>query len=64
MEELIVFVALGQIRRRFLDLGMICGTKIKPVLISPSGDPTAFEIRGTTIALRKEESSKIEIELS
>ena len=35
------------IKRRLLDLGMIKGTRITPVLISPSGDPKAFDIRGT-----------------
>ena len=51
----------GNDRRRFLDLGMVKGTKIKPILISPSGDPVAYEVRGTIIALRKEDSSKIEV---
>lgn len=51
----------GNIRRRLLDLGLIQGTKITPVLKSPSGDPTAFEIRRTIIALRKEDSSLINL---
>ena len=34
-------------------------TKIKPVLVSPSKDPRAFEIRGTLIAIRKEDAIKI-----
>ena len=47
------------IRRRLLDLGLVSGTKIVPVFKSPSGDPTAYEIRKTLIALRKEDSSLI-----
>lgn len=42
-----------------MDLGIINGTIIKPVFKSPSGDPTAFEIRGTLIAIRKEDTSLI-----
>lgn len=49
------------IKRRILDLGMIEGTKIKPVFKSPLGDPTAYEVRGSLISLREEESSNIEI---
>lgn len=49
----------GNIRRRLLDLGIVKGTKIVPVLKSPSGDPTAFIIRGSTIALRKEDANLI-----
>ena len=51
----------GNLKRRLLDLGIINNTKITPVLKSPSGDPTAFEIRGTLIALRKEDASLIEV---
>lgn len=52
----------GNIRRRLLDLGIIANTPIKAVLKSPSGDPTAYEIRGTLIAIRKEDSNFIEIQ--
>jgi len=47
------------IRRRLLDLGFVPETTIKPILKSASGDPTAFEIRGTVIALRKEDTCDI-----
>ena len=49
----------GAIRRRLLDLGIVQGTKIVPVLKSPSGDPTAFLIRGSLIALRKDDANLI-----
>ena len=51
----------GNIRRRLLDLGLVKETKITPVFKSPSGDPTAFEIRRTLIALRKEDSKLINL---
>lgn len=51
----------GNIRRRLLDLGLVKGTKITPVFQSPSGDPTAYEIRRTLIALRKEDSKHINL---
>ena len=49
------------IRRRMLDLGLIKGTKITPVFKSPSGDPIAYEIRKTLIAIRKEDSELISL---
>lgn len=49
----------GQQRRRLLDLGIVPGTKIKARLTSLNGDPTAYDVRGTTIALRKNQSDKI-----
>lgn len=49
------------IKRRLLDLGIIKGTKIEPILLSPSGDPRAFSVRGTLIAIRKEDAENIEV---
>ncbi len=49
------------VKRRLLDLGLIKGTKITPLFVSPSGDPTAFEIRGSVIALRVEDTRLIDL---
>jgi len=49
----------GTNRRRMLDLGLIEGTCVEALQKSPSGDPTAYFIRGTVIALRKEDTQKI-----
>ncbi|GIP62603.1 iron transporter FeoA [Virgibacillus pantothenticus] len=46
-------------RRRLLDLGFVPGAVIEVVQKSPLGDPLAFKVFNTTIALRKEESSLI-----
>lgn len=53
----------GSIRRRMLDLGLVLDTIVECLRRSPFGDPTAYEIRGTVIALRYEEASKILVEL-
>ena len=49
----------GTIKRRFLDLGLVKGTPIIPVLVSPTKEPRAFEVRGSVIAIRKEDAQKI-----
>ncbi len=51
----------GQQRRRLLDFGVVPGTVVKAQLKSLSGDPTGYEIRGATIALRKNQSNLIYI---
>lgn len=51
-----------EIKRRLLDLGLIKGTIIEPVFVSPVGDPKAFNVRGTIIAIRLEETEKIILE--
>ena len=51
----------GPERRRFLDLGIIKDTVLTPIFKSPSGDPTAYEIRKTVIAIRKESAQNIKV---
>ncbi|MBT2678892.1 ferrous iron transport protein A [Bacillus sp. ISL-35] len=53
----------GVMRRRLLDLGFVPGAIVEVVRKSPLGDPIAFRVSNTTIALRKDESIKIEGEL-
>ncbi|PHV70899.1 ferrous iron transport protein A [Sporanaerobium hydrogeniformans] len=54
--------ALGPLMPRMLDLGAINGTPIEALHRSPTGDPTAYFIRGTVIALRQEDAQKIVIQ--
>ena len=46
---------------RFIDIGIIDGTVIKCVAVSPQGDPKAYLIRGATIALRNRDAQLIEV---
>lgn len=48
-------------RRRLLDLGILPGTLIETVMRSPLGDPVAYRIRGSVIALRQEQARMIEV---
>lgn len=49
----------GESRRRLLDLGFVKGTQISIDLMSPLRNPTAYLVKGTSIALRKDQASKI-----
>ncbi|CAM4443454.1 FeoA family protein [Paenibacillus typhae] len=53
----------GVLRRRLLDLGFVTGNTVEVLRRSPLGDPVAFRVSNTTIALRREESSLIYGEL-
>ncbi len=55
-------ISNGSIRRRMLDLGLIIDTIVEVLRTSPSGDPTAYQIRGAVIAFRSEEASQIFVE--
>jgi len=49
----------GLLRRRILDLGIVPGTLIRCIRRGPSGDPTAYLVRETLIALRNEDAAQI-----
>lgn len=50
------------ISRRLLDIGLIPGTKVECVLISPAQNPKAYMIRGAVIAIRNEDALDIDVE--
>jgi len=56
--------AKGATRRRMLDLGLVNNTEVEAITKSPSGDPTAYQIRGAVIALRSEEASRVFVSLN
>ena len=49
----------GDARRRLLDLGFVKGTPIKIDLVRPLKNPKAYLVKGTSIALRDNQASKI-----
>lgn len=49
----------GFTRRRLLDLGFTPGTRVAATLETFAGDPRAYRVRGTTIALRRDQSSAV-----
>lgn len=51
----------GAERRRFMDLGILPGTRITAEIRSPGGDPTGYRIRGAVIALRQEQAGQIKV---
>jgi DtxR family Mn-dependent transcriptional regulator len=52
----------GVERRRLLDLGFVAGTQVRVEMVSPAGDPTAYLVRGTVVALRREQANLIRVE--
>jgi len=51
----------GPERRRLLDLGFVPGTRVEVEMVSPGGDPTAYRVRGTVVALRREQANLIRV---
>lgn len=64
-EGIITFVPEGlRLSRRLFDLGVTVGTPVKCVLKAPFGDPSAYRVKGTLIAVRSSDCCGIETEVS
>lgn len=51
------------VKRHLLEMGLTRGTKIKLKNIAPLGDPISIELRGYELAIRKEDSKFIFVEV-
>jgi len=49
----------GFSRRRLMDLGFTEGARIRPSLQTFAGDPRAYEVRGTLVALRRDQAAQV-----
>ncbi len=52
----------GPERRRLLDLGFVPGSEVEVEMASPAGDPVAYRVRGTVVALRRAQAALIRVE--
>jgi DtxR family Mn-dependent transcriptional regulator len=52
----------GLERRRLLDMGLLPGTEVRVEMVSPTGDPVAYQVRGATVALRRQQAGHIQVE--
>ena len=53
----------GELHRRLLELGFFAGNQVIPLFRSPLGDPTAYMVMDSVVALRKEDAGQIFIHL-
>ena len=49
----------GDARRRLMDLGFTPGARVMCLFAAPSGDPRAYMVRGSVIALRREDAARM-----
>jgi Fe2+ transport system protein FeoA len=49
----------GDLKRRFLDLGLIRGMRFSVIRKAPLGDPIELKMNGFLLSLRKEEADHI-----
>lgn len=54
--------AMGPLKRRLMDMGVLIGETIKVEKIAPLGDPIEVTIKNYNLSLRKKEAEGIAVE--
>ncbi|WP_305042138.1 FeoA family protein [Geoalkalibacter sp.] len=55
--------AIGPLKRRLMDMGVLIGEEVKVVKIAPLGDPLEVTIKSYQLSLRKKEAQGIAVEV-
>lgn len=55
--------AVGSLRRRILDMGILPGVQLTLRKAAPMGDPLEIHLRGYALSIRKKEGSQIFVEV-
>ena len=51
----------GELRCRFLDMGIIPKTRVRMQKVAPMGDPMEIRLRGYELTIRRDDAAKITI---
>ena len=54
--------AIGPLKRRLMDMGVLVGEKVKVEKVAPLGDPIEVTIKQYNLSLRKKEAEEIAVE--
>lgn len=55
--------AIGPMKRRLMDMGVLAGELVRVEKMAPLGDPMEVTIKGYNLSLRKKEAEGIEVEV-
>jgi ferrous iron transport protein A len=56
--------AIGPMKRRLMDMGLVPGELVKVVKVAPLGDPIEVTVKRYALSLRKKEAEGITVEVS
>jgi ferrous iron transport protein A len=55
--------AIGPMRRRLMDMGVLPGVEVEVQKVAPLGDPMEVSVRSYSLSLRKKEAEGIAVEV-
>ncbi len=54
--------AIGPLKRRLMDMGVLVGEEVKMEKVAPLGDPIEVTVKNYSLSLRKKEAEEIFVE--
>lgn len=60
--RIVSIAAIGSLKRRLMDMGVLVGEEITVEKIAPLGDPIEITVKNYNLSLRKKEAEGIEME--
>jgi len=61
--KIVKIIGRSGVNKRIADMGVVPGTAVEVQRVAPLGDPIDVKLKGYHLSLRKEEASKIMVEL-
>jgi ferrous iron transport protein A len=55
--------AIGPLKRRLMDMGVLVGEEVKVLKVAPFGDPIEVTVKNYNLSLRKKEAEGISVEV-
>jgi ferrous iron transport protein A len=55
--------AIGPLKRRLMDMGVLVGEEVQVMKVAPLGDPLEVKVKGYSLSLRKKEAQGIAVEV-
>lgn len=55
--------AVGPLKRRLMDMGVLVGERVQVIKIAPLGDPIEVLVKSYRLSLRKQEAQGIAVEV-
>lgn len=52
----------GPLKRRLMDMGMLCGEVVQMIKVAPLGDPIEVVVKNYHLSLRKKDAERIILE--
>lgn len=56
--------AIGPMKRRLMDMGLLPGAEVRVEKVAPLGDPIEVRVRSYLLSLRKKEAEGVVVEVS